>query len=99
MTINKQIFENKNINDFSFNHIIKGNMINGDFIENYFTLFLKLKAVISGAEYFSFSDIFYYMDYITFISLTHGLNYFKAYLYKTYYGYMKYNKLVNFCCN
>ena len=94
MTINKQILENKNITDFSFNHIIKGNMINGDFLENYFTLFLKLKAVISGAEYFSFSNIFYYMDYITFISLTHGLNYFKAYLYKTYYGYMKYNKLV-----
>jgi len=94
MTINKQILENVNIKINLNNHIIKGNMINGDFLEKYFTLFLKLKAVISGAEYFSFSNLFYYIDYITFISLTHGINYFKAYLYKTYYGYNIYNKLV-----
>ena len=94
MTINKQILENVNIKSNLNNHIIKGNMINGDFLEKYFTLFLKLKAVISGAEYFSFSNLFYYIDYITFISLTHGINYFKAYLYKTYYGYNIYNKLV-----
>ena len=94
MTINKQILENVNIKSNLNNHIIKSNMINGDFLEKYFTLFLKLKAVISGAEYFSFSNLFYYIDYITFISLTHGINYFKAYLYKTYYGYNIYNKLV-----
>ena len=94
MTINKQILENVNIKSNLNNHIIKGNMINGDFLEKYFTIFLKLKAVISGAEYFSFSNLFYYIDYITFISLTHGINYFKAYLYKTYYGYNIYNKLV-----
>ena len=34
--------------------------INGDFIEKYFTLFLKLKAVISGAEYISFNKIFFH---------------------------------------
>lgn len=94
MTINKQVLENKNIKSNIYNHIIKGNMINGDFLEKYFTLFLKLKAVISGAEYFSFSNLFYYIDYITFISLTHGINFFKTNLYKTYYGNIRYNKLV-----
>ena len=94
MTINKMIINNKNIDDILKNHIIKGNMIDGNFLEKYFSLILRLKAVISGAEYFSFHNIFYYIDYITFISLTHGINYFKTELYKTYYGNKRYNKIV-----
>ena len=95
MTINKVIFqEKKKNNDLYNNHIINGNYINGDFIEKYFSLFLRLKAVISGAEFFSFNNLFYYIEYITFINLTHGLNYFKTYLFKSYYGSNKYNKLV-----
>ena len=66
-----------NINKGLFKYIIKGNFIDGDFLENYFSLFLKLKTVISAAKFFSFSNLFFYIDYITFISLTHGLNYFK----------------------
>jgi hypothetical protein len=78
MTINKKIFSignaNENINQF----IINGNMVDGDFLEKYFGLVLRLKAVISGAEFFSFDNLFYDIDYISFISLTHGVNYFKA---------------------
>ena len=94
MTINKMIFNVNNTDDIYKTHIIKGNMIDGNFLEKYFSLILRLKAVISGAEYFSFHNIFYYIDYITFISLTHGINYFKTNLYKTYYGNQRYNKII-----
>ena len=94
MTINKRIFQKKNDDDFLNAHIIKGNMINGDFLEKHFDLILRLKAVVSGAEYFSFYNIFYNIEYITFISLTHGLNYFKANLFQSYYGSDRYNKIV-----
>lgn len=95
MTINKILIKNKNNNNNNlYNHIIEGNYIHGDFLEKHFSLFLRLKAVISGAEYFSFNNLFYYMEYITFISLTHGLNYFKTDLFHTYYGNNTYNKLV-----
>ena len=96
MTINKRIFhKKKNDYDYYFNeHIIKGNIINGDFLEKYFNLVLRLKAVVSGAEYLSFKNLFFNIDYITFISLTHGLNYFKANLFQSYYGSNRYNKIV-----
>ena len=94
MTINKVLFQEKKKNNDLYNHIIKGNFINGDFIEKYFSIFLRLKAVISGAEFFSFNNLFYYIEYITFINLTHGLNFFKTYLFKSYYGSNIYNKLV-----
>ena len=94
MSINKGIFQNNKKNNNLYNHIIKGNFINGDFIEKYFSLFLKLKVVISGAEFFSFKNLFYYIEYITFINLTHGLNFFKTYLFKSYYGSNIYNKLL-----
>ena len=94
MTINKIIFSKMNFNEFMNQHIIKGNFIDGDFLEKYFGLLLRLKAVISGAEYFSFNNLFFDIDYITFISLTHGINYFKANLFNSYYGSNTYNKLV-----
>ena len=94
MTINNLLFQNNNVNEYFNNHIIKGNFINGDFLEKYFGLILRLKAVISGAEYISFNNLFYEISYITFISLTHGLNYFKKNLFKSYYGNNRYNKLV-----
>lgn len=94
MTINKNLFHKKRINNDLYKYIIKSNYINGDFLEKYFELILRLKAVISGAEYLSFKNIFFHIDYITFISLTHGLNYFKTYLFKTYYGRNTYHKLV-----
>ena len=94
MTINKMLLQKINKNSEMHNHIIQKNYINGDFIEKYFSLFLRLKAVISGAEFFSFNNLFYYIEYVTFVSLTHGINYFKSYLFKSYYGSKTYHKLV-----
>ena len=94
MSINKKLFHKKADDNYFNQHIIKGNMIDGDFLEKYFDLVLRLKAVVSGAEYFSFKNIFFNIDYITFISLTHGLNYFKSNLFQSYYGSNTYNKIV-----
>jgi CDP-glycerol glycerophosphotransferase (TagB/SpsB family) len=61
-------------------------IINGDFLEKYLTLFLKLKQVISGGGiFFNFiNNIFFNIEYITYISITHGVCYFKYFLYKDY---------------
>ena len=58
--------------------------INGDFLEKYLTLILKLKQVISGSgTYFNYiNNLFYDIEYITYISVTHGVCYFKYFLYK-----------------
>ena len=58
--------------------------INGDFLEKYLTLFLKLKQVISGSgTYFNYiNNLFYDIEYITYISVTHGVCYFKYFLYE-----------------
>jgi hypothetical protein len=57
--------------------------INGDFLEKYLTLLLKLKQVISGSgTYFNYiNNLFYNVEYITLISVTHGVCYFKYFLY------------------
>jgi hypothetical protein len=72
--------------------------IDGDFLEKYLTLFLKLKQVISGGGiYFGFiNNIFYNIEYITFISITHGVCLFKYFLYEDYacYGKRRINKIV-----
>ena len=68
--------------------------ITGDTLEKYLNLFLRLKAVVSGAEFYSMYNIFYNIEYITFICLGHGVNYFKPFLYKDYYGKIRYNKIV-----
>ena len=72
--------------------------INGDFLENYLTLFLKLKQVISGGgTYFNFiNNIFYNIEYITYISITHGVCYFKYFLYEDYacYGKRRIDKIL-----
>ena len=74
----------------------KKEIIDGDFLEKYLSLILKLKATISGAEFFSINNLFYHIDYITHISLGHGVSYFKSFLYAndSYYGKMKYNKIL-----
>ncbi len=68
--------------------------ITGDSLEKYLDLFLKLKVVISGAEFYSIYNIFYNIEYITFICLGHGVNFFKPFLYKDYYGNKRYNKII-----
>lgn len=68
--------------------------ITGDTIEKYLNLFLRIKVVISGAEFYSIYNIFYNIEYITFICLGHGVNYFKSFLYNDYYGAKRYNKII-----
>ena len=71
-------------------------VINGDFLEKYLTIFLKLKAVISGAQYYFLNNLFYNIDYITYISVGHGISLFKYFLYYpyNYYGNKIYNKIL-----
>ena len=73
-------------------------IIDGDFIEKYLTLFLKLKKVISGGGiYFNYiNNIFYNLEYITYICVGHGVSFFKHFLYSAFscYGHKIYDKLL-----
>lgn len=55
----------------------------GDFLQKYLTLILKLKVLISGKYscYKSISSLFYNAEYITYISVGHGVCYFKEHLF------------------
>lgn len=74
--------------------IIKENFIDGDFLEKYLDLLLKLKITVAGANFFSINDLFYNIEYITSINIGHGVKFFKSFLYKDYTSPKKYNKLV-----
>ena len=71
-------------------------IINGDFLEKYLTLFLKLKATISGAKFLYIENLFYHIDYITHICVGHGISILKQFLYSghKYYGHKRYNKIL-----
>ena len=94
----KDIYQDYYDNKTKFQKIIpivnKQYNITGNILEKYLTLFLKLKAVISGSEFFSKENIFYNINYITFICLGHGVNYFKPFLYEDYYGCKRYDKII-----
>ena len=68
--------------------------INGDFLEKYLDIILRLKAVISGAKIYSIDNLFYNIDYITYICLGHGITLLKDFLYKDYYSNKIYNKIL-----
>jgi len=70
--------------------------INGCFLEKYLTLFLKIKVVISGRGTTFNTNLFYNIDYITYISVGHGVCYFKDFLYNEnrIYGTKKNNKIL-----
>ena len=76
--------------------IINDDFIDGDFLEKYLTLILRLKVVVSGAEFFSIDNLFYNIDYITYISVGHGVSFFKHFLYSehSYYGSKKFNQIL-----
>jgi CDP-glycerol glycerophosphotransferase (TagB/SpsB family) len=79
--------------------ITKSNYLNdGDFLQNYFGLILKLKAFISAKPWCTnnIAELFYNIEYITYIAIGHGLCYFKDYLYKQnrLYGNLKNDKIV-----
>lgn len=68
--------------------------INGNFLEKYLDIILKLKAVITGHPVNSFYNLFYSIDYITYINLGHGVKYFKHFLYNNYTSFKNYNKIL-----
>ena len=74
----------------------KNRVINGNFLEKYLELFLKLKAAISGGEFLFINNLFYNIDYIKHISVGHGVSILKPFLYSehSYYGHKKYNKIL-----
>ena len=68
--------------------------IDGDILEKYLELFLKLKAVIAAEKYASIDNLFYNIDYIIYIFLGHGVTYVKSYLYNDYLSPKRYNKIL-----
>lgn len=70
--------------------------INDEFIEKHFTLILKLRQVLSAQriDIHFINNIFYNIDYITYICVGHGVSFFKYYLYKKFYGPQNFDKLV-----
>ena len=68
--------------------------INGNVLEKYFELFLRLKAVITAEKYNSIDNLFYNIDYIIYIFLGHGVTYVKSYLYNDYLSPKRYNKIL-----
>ena len=86
-----QKYDKNNLKDFP---IILEKNINGDFLEKYLELILKLKIVLSISNYYSIDNIFCNIDYINYIFLGHGTHYFKTYLYKNYHGISRYDKII-----
>ena len=70
--------------------------IDGDFIEKYLIIFLKLKLVLSGRGTTFNTNLFYNIEYISYICVGHGVCYFKYFLYDEYriYGIKKNDKLL-----
>jgi len=70
----------------------------GEFVEKYLTLILKLKSVISckQSSFHYLSYLFFKIEYITYIAVGHGVNYFKDYLFGPYriYGSKINNKVL-----
>ena len=77
MTQIKSIYEKYCYNKNICLTIIKDIYIDGNFLEKYLTLILKLKAVLAGSEFFFLDNLFYNIDYITYISIGHGVSFFK----------------------
>ena len=96
MTKREDIYNNfSNYNLTSKNQIIFDFLtINGNFLEKYLDIILKLKSTISGAKIYSINNLFFNIEYITYICLGHGISYFKDFLYKNYYSYKTYDKIL-----
>ena len=100
LTQNKDIYNkycNLTKNCLTIIPVYKNNeIIDGNFLEKYLSMILKLKATISGAEFFYINNLFYNIEYITHISIGHGISYFKHFLYanNSYYGNKRYNKIL-----
>ena len=74
--------------------ILKENFIDGDFLEKYLNLILRLKITVAGADFRAINNLFFNIEYITNINIGHGVKFFKSFLYKNYTSPKRYNKLV-----
>ena len=97
MSVHYMSPKNDIYNEFCFKKercltIIKEYFINGDFIEKYLELLLKLKVTVAGADFRAINNLFYNIEYITSINIGHGVKFFKSFLYKDYTSPKKYNK-------
>ena len=71
------LYNQKCLKDFQIIYGVK--TINGNVLEKFFELFLRLKAVITAEKYESIENLFYNIDYIIYIFLGHGVTYIKSY--------------------
>jgi len=86
------LYNQKCLKDFQIIYGVK--TINGNVLEKFFELFLRLKAVITAEKYESIENLFYNIDYIIYIFLGHGVTYIKSYLYNDYLSPKRYNKIL-----
>ena len=93
MSYNKDIF-NKYCNTKFCQIIISEKYIDGDFLEKYLKLMLRIKVAVAGAIFPAINSLFYNIEYITSINIGHGVKYFKSFLYKDYTSPLMYHKLV-----
>ena len=97
MTIDENIYNNF-LNNDKYNYlqfpIIYEKEIDGNFLEKYLEIILRLKVVLSISNYLSIDNLFFNIQYITYIFLGHGTHYFKEYLYNEYHGIVRYDKIV-----
>ena len=70
--------------------------IDGDFLEKYLDIILRLKAVIAGESFYFLKNIniFHDIDYITYINVGHGVKYFKRNSYIHYITKERFNKIM-----
>ena len=74
----------------------KNYRINDNFLEKHYTMILKLRYVLTsvGILIDYYNNLFYNIDYITYICIGHGVAHFKPYLYEDYYGPNNFHKLL-----
>ena len=77
------------------------NPINSNFLEKYLTLFLKIKVVVSGRGTTFNTNLFFDIEYITYICVGHGVCYFKDYdiskiIYIITIEYMELRKIIKY---
>lgn len=95
LTLSPEIYNNLCLNNTICDNIIYSvRKIDGDFLEKYLDLILRLKAVIAAERYDSVDNIFYNIEYITYIFIGHGVQYIKSYLYNDYRSFKSYNKIL-----
>ena len=99
-TEKEDIYEKYCHNNIHCNLIIrvdeKNYKINDIFLEKHLTLILKLRQVLTAqrVDINFINNIFYNIDYITYICVGHGVSFFKYYLYKKFYGPQNFDKFV-----